>query len=67
MSKKPLILRIVGILMLIISVKGTILVFTDTQFDYSGLPTPPVYIMLIVFCLLTLYTLWLSFIKRARY
>ena len=35
MSKKPLILRIVSILMLIISVKGTIFVFTDTLFGTS--------------------------------
>ncbi len=66
MNKKLLVLKIVSIIMTIVSIRGTIFVFTDTEFGYAGLPMPLVYIMLCAFVLITLYTLWLAFIKRAK-
>lgn len=66
MKNKSLILKIVSIIMAIISIRGTIFVFTDTEFDYAGLPMPLVYIMLCAFILITLYTLWLAFIKKTK-
>ncbi len=66
MNKKSLILRIVSIIMTIVSIRGTVFVFTDTEFDYAGLPMPLVYIMLCVFLLITLYILWLAFIKKSN-
>ena len=35
--KKSLILKIVGILMIIVSIRGVIFVFTDKEFDYAGM------------------------------
>lgn len=64
--RKSLILKIVGILMAIISIRGTIFVFTDKEFDYAGIPLPFVYILLSAFILITLYILWLGFLKRGK-
>ncbi len=64
--KKSLILKIVGILMAIVSIRGTIFVFTDKEFDYAGIPMPFVYVMLFAFILITLYVLCLGFIKKQK-
>lgn len=64
MNKKLFVLKIVSILMTIVSIRGTVFVFTDTEFDYAGLPMPFVYILLCTFILITLYVLWLAFIKK---
>lgn len=66
MSKKSLVLKIVSIIMAIVSIRGAIFVFTDTEFDYAGLPMPLIYIMLCVFILITVYILWLAFIKKSK-
>lgn len=66
MNKKKLSLKILSILMAIISVRGTIFVFTDTEFDYAGLPMFLIYIILGVFVLATIYILWLAFIKKSK-
>ena len=52
--------------MTIVSIRGTVFVFTDTKFDYAGLPMFLVYIMLYVFILATLYILWLAFMKKSK-
>lgn len=62
--RKSLILKIVGILMTIVSIRGAIFVFTSQEFDYAGIPKPFVYIMLCAFILITIYILWLGFIKK---
>ena len=62
--KKSLILKIVGIFMIIVSIRGVIFVFTDKEFDYAGIPMPFIYVMLCAFVLITLYVLWLGFIKK---
>ena len=64
--KKSLILKIVGILMAIVSIRGAIFVFTDKKFDYAGIPMPLVYVMLCAFILITMYVLWLGFIKKQK-
>lgn len=64
--KKTLILKIVGILMAIVSIRGAIFVFTDKEFDYAGIPMPLVYVILCAFILITLYVLWLGFIKKQK-
>lgn len=64
MNKKLFVLKIVSILMTIVSIRGTVFVFTDTEFDYAGFPMPFVYILLCTFILITLYVLWLAFIKK---
>lgn len=61
---KSLFLRIVGILMAVVSIRGAISVFTDKEFDYAGIPMPFVYVMLCAFILITLYVLWLGFRKK---
>lgn len=66
MKNKSVVLKIASIIMTIVSIRGTIFVFTDTEFDYAGLPMPLVYIMLSAFILITLYTLWLAFIKKTK-
>lgn len=66
MNKKSLILKIVSILMTIISIRGTVFVFTNTEFDYAGLPIFLVYIMLGIFVLATLYIFWLAFVKKSK-
>lgn len=66
MKKKTLILKIVSIIMTVVSIKGAIFVFSDTEFDYAGLPMPLVYIMLCAFILITLYIIWLAFIKKSK-
>ena len=49
--KKSLILKIVGILMIIVSIRGVIFVFTDKEFDYAGIPMPLRYENIVVsFC-----------------
>ncbi len=64
--KKSLTLKIVGILMAIVSVRGAIFVFTDREFDYAGIPMPLIYVMLSAFVLMTLYILWMGFIKKSN-
>lgn len=66
MNKKSLVLKIVSIIMTIVSIRGAIFVFYDTEFDYVGLPMPLVYIMLCAFILITIYMLWLAFIKKSE-
>ena len=50
--------------MTIVSIRGVIFVFTDKEFDYAGIPMPFIYVMLCAFVLITLYVLWLGFIKK---
>ncbi len=64
--KRSLFLKMVGILLAIVSIKGTIFVLTDNEFNYAGIPMPFVYIMLCTFILMTLYVLWSGFIKRQK-
>ncbi len=66
MNKKTLVLRIISIIMTIVAIRGAVFVFTDTEFDYAGLPMPLIYIILCVFILITLYMLWLCFIKKSK-
>lgn len=62
--KKSLVLKIVGVLMAIVAIRGAIFVFTDQEFDYAGIPMPFIYVVLGVFVLATLYVFWLGFIKK---
>ena len=64
--KKSLILKIGGILMVIVSIRGAIFVFTDKEFEYAGIPMPLVYVILCAFILITIYVLWLGFIKKQK-
>ncbi len=66
MNKKILILKIISIVMTIIAIRGIIFIFTDTEFDYAGLPITLIYIILCLFILITLYILWLAFIKKLK-
>lgn len=50
--------------MTIVSVRGVMFVFTDKEFDYVGIPMLFIYVMLCAFVLITLYVLWLGFIKK---
>jgi len=52
--------------MIIIAIRGAILVFTDREFDYAGLPMSLIYIMLCIFISITLYMLWIAFIKKSK-
>lgn len=66
MNKKSLTLKIVSIVMIIVSIRGTTFVFTDTEFDYAGLPMFLIYIMLGGFVLVSIYIFWLAFIKKSK-
>lgn len=52
--------------MIIVSIRGTTFVFTDTEFDYAGLPMFLIYIMLGGFVLVSIYIFWLAFIKKSK-
>ncbi len=52
--------------MIIVSTRGAVFVFNDKEFDYAGIPMPLVYIILCAFILITIYVLWLGFIKKPK-
>lgn len=59
-------LKIIAVILMILSIRGVFIVFTNTEFDYNGLPLYAVYLILCAVILLTLFTGWKAFFSRHK-